>query len=169
MQLNAELGERLVCAVLAAQVVAIRDHVQVQQTPELLWRIADALSQLSSVVDELATRHRGADPALNERRAAAVAASTDVSQSLDALAFEQAQRHDLIRQKADCVVTAMQRLAVTEAPQGGRLSLRELAAMYVSDEQRDVHRTVVQQFGGAGASVLPASGGEIPSHESIHK
>ncbi len=147
MQSSVEENERLVCAVLAAQVAAIRDHVEADATVDLLWRIADNLARLSSLVHELAKRHPVPDPGLDQQCAAAVAAETEVSQTLDALAFQQAQRHDLARQKADCVVTALERLATINASPGSRLSPHDLAAMYISDEQHDVHDAVVSRFG----------------------
>jgi hypothetical protein len=167
MQPSPDHDERLICAVLAAQVAAIRDHVEADATVDLLWRIADALTLLSGLVTELATLHVAADPVLEQRYDAAVAAGSEVSQSLDALAFEQAQRHDLARQKADCVVAALQRLAATDAPQGSRLSQKELAAMYISDEQHAVHKAVARRFGEAGASVAVVNDGAGTPQEGI--
>ena len=115
----------------------------------------------------MAKHHVAADPMLEQRYGAAVAAGSEVSQSLDALAFEQAQRHDLARQKADCVVAALQRLAATDAPQGSRLSQQELAAMYISDEQHAVHRAVARRFNEAGAFVSPADDDTGTCQESI--
>jgi hypothetical protein len=169
MPADAETSERLVCAVLAAQVAAIRDHVDADGTVDLLWRIADALARLSGLVVELAGRHPAADPGLDEQCAAAVAAETEVSRSLDALAFLHAQRHDLARQKADCVVTALERLATIDAPPGGRLSPHDLAAMYISDEQHDVHDAVTRQFGVPVSSTSPVLSTGIQDRESIGK
>ncbi len=147
MRASADTGERVVCAVLAEQVASIRDHVDSDATVELLWKMSDTLASLSSLVLELAHRQPAPDPQLEEKCAAAVASEAEVTRALDALAFLQSQRQDLARQKADCVVTALGRLAVLEQPPDGRLSPEQLAAMYISPEQRDVHDQVTSRFG----------------------
>lgn len=154
MQPTADTGERLVCAVLAAQVAVIRDRVDGDTTVDLLWRTADLLTQLSRLVVELSRRHPTADPQLDEQCAAAVAAEAEISRSLDAMAFVRAQRQDVARQMADCVVMALERLAAADAvpgaspgqPPGARLSPGDLAALYVCDDQREVHDAVTRQF-----------------------
>jgi hypothetical protein len=145
-----ESGERLVCAVLAAQVAVIRDRVDNGATVDLLWRTADMLTRLSRLVVELSRRRPGPDPGLDEQCAAAVADETELSRSLDAMAFRQAQGQDVARQMADCVVMALERLAAGEAadgaPSGAPLSPSDLAALYVCDDQRQVHDAVTRQF-----------------------
>ncbi|MGA2129343.1 MAG: hypothetical protein ABSG76_24695 [Xanthobacteraceae bacterium] len=140
---TSDTSERLVCAVLAGQVAALRDCIDTGATVDLLWRTTDVLSQLSGLVLELSRRHPGSGP--DEQCAAAVAAEADISRSLTELAFVQAQHHDFARQMADCVVTALGRLA-TDAPSGARLSPHDLLALYVSEDQRKVHDAVARQF-----------------------
>ena len=147
MQGTAEASERLVCAVLAAQVAAIRDCVDTAEGADLLWRTGDLLARLSALVVELGHRCQVPDPELDEQCAAAVAAEAEVSTALDALAFLQSQRHDLARQMADCVVTALVRLAADQDPAAGnRLSPEDLAALYVCEAQRRTHEAVARQF-----------------------
>ena len=66
--------------------------------------------------------------------------------SLESLAFTQAQRNDFTCQTVDCVVTALERLAVADVPVGARLSPDDLAALYVSEDQRQVHDAATRQF-----------------------
>lgn len=144
---TAETRERLVCAVLAAQVAVIRDRTDTSASVDLLWRTGDVLARLSKLVLDLAHRCPSVDPDLDLECAAAVAAEAEVSSALDALAFLQAQRHDLARQMADCVVTALARLAAEDAPDGHRLSPDDLAALYVCDAQRKTHESIARKFG----------------------
>jgi len=154
MQFDSEASENLVCAVLAAQVAELRGRIDTGATVELLWRTTDVLSQLSGLVVELARRCHESDQALSEQCSTAVEAEAEISRSLESLAFEQAQRNDFTCQAVDCVVTALERLAVTDGPVGARLSPNDLAALYVSEEQRQVHDAVTRQFViAAGRSV----------------
>ena len=153
MQSATEANDNVVCAVLAAQVAELRNRIDSCATVELLWRTSDVLSQLSGLVLELAKR--GHDSELNEQCKAAVAAEGEISRMLENLAFEQAQRNDFTCQTVDCVVTALERLAVTDAAGGNRLSADDLAALYVSEEQRKVHDAVIRRF-ARGASSGPA-------------
>jgi hypothetical protein len=146
MQLNTEAGEHLVCAVLAAQVAELRGRIDTGTTVELLWQTSDVLSRLSGLVLEFAKRCRDSDPNLNQECNAAIAAEAEISRSLESLAFEQAQRNDFTCQTVDCVVTALERLAVTDVPVGTRLSPSDLAALYVSEDQRKVHDAATRQF-----------------------
>lgn len=147
MQGTAGASERLVCAVLAAQVAAIRDCVNTAEGADLLWRTGDVLARLSALVVELGRRCLAPDPELDAQCAAAVAAEAEVSTALDALAFLQSQRHDLARQLADCVVTALARLAADQdTAAGGRLSPEDLAALYVCEAQHRTHEAVACQF-----------------------
>jgi hypothetical protein len=113
MQQTTDTGERLVCAVLAAHVEAIRDRVDTGATVDLLWRSADLLTRLSGLVVELSRRCPAADPELADRCAALVTQESELSRSLDAVAFLHAQDRDVARQMADCVVIALKRLAGT--------------------------------------------------------
>jgi hypothetical protein len=131
--------------VLAAQVAAIRDCVDAAEGADLLWRTGDVLARLSALVVELGRRCQA--PELDEQCAAAVAAEAEVSTALDALAFLQSQRHDLARQMADCVITALARLAADQdSAAGNRISPEDLAAMYVCEAQRRTHEAVARQF-----------------------
>jgi hypothetical protein len=139
-------SEHLVCAVLAAQVAALRDRIDTGAAVELLWQTSDVLSQLSGLVAKLAQRCSPADDGLNEQCDAAVAAESEISRSLESLAFQQAQRNDFTCQTVDCVVSALERLADTSAPVGSRLSASDLVALYVSEDQREVHDATTRQF-----------------------
>lgn len=142
MQAAAEVNDRLVCAVLAAQVAALRETIDTVATVDLLWRTTDVLSRLSALVRELAS----GNPAHGEQCAAAVAAEVEVSRALNSLAFLESQRHDTSRQMADCVVTALERLSYADVAVSARLSPHELSALYVSEDQRKVHDAVTRRF-----------------------
>ena len=154
MQITADAEDRLVCAVLAAQVAALRDHIEGNSAVEMLWHATDVLSLLSGLVSELvgnatggdAARDPRLDPGLVGRCATAVAAQVEVSRSVETLALFQAQHHDLGRQMADCVVTGLQSLAA----EAGGLSARDLSALYVCEDQRRIHDSVARQFRAAG-------------------
>jgi len=152
MEVIDESSERLVCAVLAAQTAALRDCMDTSTTIELLFRTTDVLSQLSGLVRELSKRHPALDPGLDEQCVAAVAAEADITRLLSDLTFLQAQRHDVTRQMADCVVTALERLSAADAPAGARLSPHELAELYVCEDQREVHDAVTRRFGADASS-----------------
>ena len=163
MLFDAEAGEYLVCAVLAAQVGELRGRIDTGATVELLWRTTDVLSQLSGLVVELAKRCHDSDLALSEQCNTAVAAEVEISRSLESLAFEQAQRNDFTCQTVDCVVTALERLAVTDVPAGERLSPNDLAALYVSEDQRLVHDAATRQFAiAAGRNRVESRSRERP-------
>jgi hypothetical protein len=146
MQFDTEASEHLVCAVLAAQVAELRGRIDTGATVDLLWRTADVLSQLSGLVRKLAQRCCESDLELNAQCNIAVMSEVEISRSLEHLAFEQAQRNDFTCQTVDCVVTALERLAITDAPIGARLSPNELAALYVSERQREVHEAATREF-----------------------
>jgi hypothetical protein len=169
MQQATDAGERLVCAVLAAQVEAIRDRVDTGATVDLLWRTADLLTRLSGLVVELSRRYPIPDPRLVDQCAAAVRDESELSQSLDAMVFLHAQGQDIARQMADCVVMALERLAAGESTHGAspavRLSPDDLAASYVCQDQREVHDAVTRQFGINTRERVPgtiASRGTVP-------
>lgn len=143
---SAEASERLVCAVLAAQVEALRDQIDNGASVDLLWQATDLLSRLSGLLLDLTHRHSAADPGLHEQCVAAVEAEAEITRALDALAFAQTQRQDCARQMAECVTQALVILATTEAPMGSRLSPHDLAALYVSENQRTVHELATRQF-----------------------
>jgi hypothetical protein len=146
MQANAESSERLVCAILAAQVAELRDSIESVGVTDLLWRTTDILSQLSGLLVGQANCAAGADGAFDAQCAAAVAAESEISRLLDSLAFTLAQRQDRDRQMAECIVTALERLAQVEVFAGARISPDDLAALYVTEDQRSVHDAVTRRF-----------------------
>jgi hypothetical protein len=152
MQVTIDTDEHLVCAVLAAQVAVLRNRIDSGATVELLWQASDVLSQLSGLVLELLSRCPDTDAALHEQCQTLVAAKVVVDRSIDGLAFGLAQRNDFTCQTVDCIVTALGRLADTDAPIGARLSPDDLAALYVSVDQREVHDAVIRQFSADAAS-----------------
>jgi hypothetical protein len=156
---GADVGQRLLCAVLAAQVAALRERIDGGATVELLWRAGDVLALLAGLPREQAPHGNATDPGFDSRRAAALGAEAELRRSLDALAFEQAQRHDLARQMADGVVTALQRLA-SRGSGSDRLSPADLLDIYVSDDQRRVHEVAIVESGGSGAWRAAADGSE---------
>ena len=147
MQIVADTEDRLVCAVLGAQVAALRDHIEGNAAVEMLWHATDVLARLSAMVNELVAGHPAPDAALAARCATVVAGQVEVSRSLEDLALFQAQHHDLARQMAECVVAGLQSLAA----ENGRLSARDLSALYVCEDQRRIHESVVRQFGAPAA------------------
>jgi|GEM_PF-1711746 hypothetical protein len=165
MRAAADSSERLVCAVLAAQVSALGERIDTGVSAELLWRTTDALTLLSGLVVELLRCRSAPVPELSEQCTAAVAAGVEIRQSLDTLAFMQAQKQDFARQMVDCIVTAMERLAPGDAGVGARLSPHDLASLYVSEDQRTIHDAVVRRFNGSPKWELPASARDSPSSE----
>jgi len=147
MRIAADTEDRLVCAVLAAQVAALRDHIEGNSAVEMLWHATDVLSLLSGLVDELVGNNATlGDPALVARCATALAAQAEVGRSVETLALGQSQHQDLARQMADCVVVGLQSLAAED----GGLSARDLSALYVCEDQRRIHDSVARQFRAAG-------------------
>jgi hypothetical protein len=150
MQPTTDPGDRLVCAVLAAQVAELRARVDAGATVELLWRSSDLLSKLSALVTELTDRC--CDAALTQQCNETVATALEIRQSIEEAAFAQAQRTDLTCQTIDCIAVALDRLAVTDARDGPRLSPDDLAALYVSEQQRKIHHAVAVKFAAAGSA-----------------
>lgn len=141
-----EANERLVCAILAEQVAALRDRMDASAAFDLLWRTTALLSWLSGLLGDLSRHNANTNPVLERERAEAIAEVAEIRGELDRLAFSQAQRQDFTRQIADCVVTALERMAVAEMPAGTSFSSNDLAALYVSDDQRRLHDVVVQRM-----------------------
>jgi hypothetical protein len=117
--------QRLVCAVLAAQVAALRDGMHTHSAVEALWQASDALSQLAG---------RAPPDCL--------AALEQVRGRLEDLAFGQVQSADCLSQRAECVVTALRILASA----GARLPPGKLLALYVTEDQRRVHEDAAGRF-----------------------
>jgi hypothetical protein len=84
---------------------------------------------------------------LERERTEAISEVAEIRRELDELAFSQAQRQDFARQIADCVVTALERMAVAEMPPGTSFSSADLAALYVSEDQRKLHESVIRRLG----------------------
>jgi hypothetical protein len=142
-----EANERLVCAILAEQVSSIRDRMDASTTFDLLWRTTALLSWLSGLMNDLSHPSTKSNPVLERERTEAITEIGEIRRALDELAFFQAQRQDFARQLADCVVTALERMAVAEMPAGTSFSSSDLAALYVSDDQRKLHDEVVRRLG----------------------
>jgi hypothetical protein len=138
-----EPGERQVCAVLAAQVAVLRDRIHAGSAVEFLWHASDTLARLAGLVTEQSRRATARDEVLEAECATAMASVAHISGTLENLAFVQAQGHDYTRQMADCVVTALQRIA---GP-GNRLTPADLVALYVCEDQHRVHGEVAGEFG----------------------
>ena len=161
MQAHAESSERLVCAILAAQVAALRDRIDDGVTVDLLWRTTDMLARLSGLLVAQTQLVVGGNSAFEAACAAAVATEGEISRSLDLLAFTQAQNQDRDRQVAQCVVTALERLAQTDACEGARMSPDELAALYVTEDQRSLHNVVTCRFSTGSVRDAAVQCGEI--------
>ncbi len=146
--MQAEADARMVCAILAGQVASLRERMDASESFDLLWRTTALLSWLSGLLGDLSCTGPHANKVLERERAEAIAEVAEIRRALDALAFMQAQRQDFARQIADCVVTALERLAVAETPPGQNFSLSDLKALYVSDDQRRVHESVEQRCCG---------------------
>jgi hypothetical protein len=130
-----------VFALLAAQAAAVRDRIETDATVHvaLLWKAADSIAQLVALLDRL-IRHAGTlTPELAASCASAESANAELGRALDERAFAQAQSIDLSRQMADGVVLALLKLDGGDAA----LSPEQLAAFYVSREQRAVHAVVL--------------------------
>jgi alkyl hydroperoxide reductase subunit AhpF len=141
-----EANEKLVCAILAEQVSALRDKMDASATFDLLWRTTALLSWLSGLLNDLSRHSATINPVLERERSEALAEVAEIRRRLDELAFSQAQKQDFSRQIADCVVTALERMAVAEMPAGTSFSSSDLAELYVSDDQRKLHEDVVSRF-----------------------
>jgi len=133
---------RVVLAILAAQVAAVRERIENSESIDLMWRTTDVLARLAGLVPELARRNPGAD--MERQCSAAIGNMTDISKSLDDMAFVQAQRQDYTRQMADCVATALTRLAAQGGGEDKSFSPDDLAALYVCAEQREIHLSVMR-------------------------
>jgi hypothetical protein len=133
--------DRVVFAILAEQVSAMRERMDASTTFDLLWRTSTLLSWLSGLLGELSRSN--SNPVLEKERIEAVAEIGQIRKSLDELFFFQAQRSDFARQVADCVVIALGRIAAETGPLNMRFSSHELENLYVSSEQRDIHHTVL--------------------------
>ena len=144
-----EANEQLVCAILAEQVSTLRDRMDASQAFDLLWRTSALLSWVSVLLGDLGRHSTHANPVLERERSEAVTEISEIRRALDELAFVQAQRQDFTKQIADCVVTALERMAVAQMPAGTHFSSADLAELYVSAEQRALHEAVVERLTNA--------------------
>jgi len=136
--------DRVVFAILAEQVSAMRERMDASTTFDLLWRTSTLLSWLSGLLGELSRSN--SNPVLEKERIEAVAEIGQIRKSLDELFFFQAQRSDFARQVADCVVISLGRIAAEKAPLKTNFSTHDLEGLYVSSEQRDIHNAVVNKY-----------------------
>ena len=143
---TAEANERLVCAILAEQVATLRDRMDATTAFNLLWRTSALLSWLSGLLSDISRHSTHANPVLERERLEAATEIGEIRRALDDLAFLQAQRQDFAKQIADCVVIALERMAVAEMPPGTSFSSADLAALYVSDDQRKLHDDVIRRL-----------------------
>ncbi|HYP63693.1 MAG TPA: hypothetical protein VEQ16_07380 [Acidocella sp.] len=146
---TAEANERIVCAILAEQVAALRERMDATAAFDLLWRTSALLSWLSGLLSDASAHFSHsphANPVLERERTEAITEIAEIRRALDDLAFLQAQRQDFAKQIADCVVIALERMAVAEMPPGTSFSSSDLAALYVSDDQRKLHDSVVTRL-----------------------
>jgi hypothetical protein len=131
----------LTCSVLAAQAVVLRERIDTGPLVDLLWKATDVLASLSAWIAAAPEADADTRPEQRQQREAVLSTATDMRRALDAVAFNEAQRQDFARQLADCIVIALERLA--SDPQAGRsLPAHELAALYVSEDQHEVHAAV---------------------------
>src|ERR1700722_4033931 len=142
-----EANERLVCAILAEQVSSIRDRMDASTTFDLLWRTTALLSWLSGLMNDLSHNSTNSNPVLERERTEAITEIREIRRALAELVAFQEQAQDFARQRADCVVTALERMAVAEMPAGTSFSSSDLAALYVSDDQRRLHDEVIRRLG----------------------
>ncbi len=122
---------RLVCAILAAQVTALRERIAGPFLFEQMLGCADLLSALSA---KLAPGSEAA------------AAAARLDSALDDLALQHAQHQDLARQTAELVALALKILSTEDPGKPPALSPAGLAALYVSEDQRRLHEAVLAEY-----------------------
>jgi hypothetical protein len=114
--------QRLVTKVLAEQMAALSQQIGCFSMFDRLMACGDLLAVLASQID---------------RDSAAATTVAQIDKELDDLAFRQAQQQDLARQTADLVTQAL-RIQSTAT-----LSLGQLKALYVSEQQHLLHEALV--------------------------
>ncbi|MDE8345532.1 MAG: hypothetical protein POH28_05060 [Acidocella sp.] len=147
MSATRDADERIVCAILAEQVAALRDRMDGGASFELLWRTTALLSWVSGLLNDLSKNSHNINPVLVRENIEAIAKIAEIRHGLDELAFSQAQKQDFARQIADCVVTALERMSVAEMQGHDEFSLDDLSKLYVSDDQRRLHESVLRRIG----------------------
>jgi len=163
-----EANERLVCAILAEQVSTLRDRMDASAAFDQLWRTTALLSWLSGLLNDLSRHSTVTNPILERERAEAIAEIAEIRRGLDELAFFEAQRQDFAKQIADCVVTALEKMAVAEMPAGTHFSSTDLAALYVSEDQRKLHDKVLSRLNPGGEKLAPVTQNEPESAPHEH-
>jgi hypothetical protein len=141
MSAKAQTTDHLVCAVLAAQMEALRDRIDTTPVVDLMFRSSDVLTVLSGWIAEAPS----GNPCLDQQRAGVLATAAEAQAALEALVFSEAQRQDFARQMADCIITVLERLAAAPST-GQNLSPHELTALYVSEDQLAVHMAVMNRL-----------------------
>ena len=141
-----ESNERLVCAILAEQVSNLRDRMDASEAFDLLWQTSALLSWLAGLLADITRDAPKSSLLLDKEISEAISKITTIRHKLDALAFFQAQRQDFARQIADCVITALERMSSARMPEGSRFASADLAALYVSDDQRRLHEDVLNRL-----------------------
>ncbi|GAN80042.1 hypothetical protein [Acidocella aminolytica] len=148
MSATVEANEKLVCAILAEQVAHLRDRMDASAAFDLLWRTTALLSWLSGLLTDINRQAVQPSPVLERERAEAITEIGEIRRQLDHLAFVEAQRQDFARQIADCVIVALERMSEAKMPEGAHFSSSDLAKLYVSDDQRQLHEEVLKRLQG---------------------
>ena len=138
-----EQNEGLVCAILAEQVAILRDRMDASEAFDLLWQTSALLSWLAGLLADINRESPQSNPLQEKERREAITKITVIRHQLDNLAFFQAQRQDFARQIADCVIVALERMSSAQMPEGTRFASADLAALYVSEDQRRLHEDVL--------------------------
>ncbi|WP_026439258.1 hypothetical protein [Acidocella facilis] len=147
----AEANEKLVCAILAEQVAHLRDKMDASDAFDLLWRTSALLSWLSGLLADINRQSPQASPVVERERNEAISEIAEIRRKLDHLAFVEAQRQDFAKQIADCVIVALERMSDAQMPPGTHFASADLAALYVSEDQRRLHEEVLQRLKGQAA------------------
>lgn len=130
--------------VLAHQAAYLRDKMVTTEAFELLWRTSALLSWLAGLLSSSDIPGHGAESVLGRERLQALVETKEMRQKLDDLFFFEAQRQDCVRQMADCLAVALTKMAQPSPAGGAGFSLADLEALYVSEEQRRLHREALQ-------------------------
>ncbi|MBU6425442.1 MAG: hypothetical protein KGQ69_03820 [Rhodospirillales bacterium] len=131
---------------MAEQVSNLRDKMDASEAFDLLWQTSALLSWLSGLLTDMDRDASQASMLRDRERSEAIAKINTIRHQLDNLAFFQAQRQDFARQIADCVITALERMSSARMPEGTRFASADLAALYVSEDQRRLHEDVLTRL-----------------------
>jgi hypothetical protein len=130
-------NDRLLCAILAAQTLALRERIAGSVNFARLTHCADLLAVLASQLPP---------------GSASAAAAAQLGQALDDLAFYDAQQQDWAHQTADLLARALNLLAAAEDDPQPMLTPNTLLGLYVSDDQRQLHAAVLSEHAGRRAT-----------------